>query len=56
MDSTNADGWGDAPTEEPCMSKLKRQPDWDPRSPDVQAHQTAAYDAMRQRCPVAFSD
>lgn len=30
--------------------------DWDPRSPDVLSDQIAAYDAMRQRCPVAHSD
>ncbi|MBB3184010.1 hypothetical protein FHR95_001570 [Halomonas fontilapidosi] len=33
-----------------------RQQDWDPRDEDVQADQIAAYDAMRHRCPVAFSD
>lgn len=31
-------------------------PQWDPRSPPVLADQIAAYDAMRQRCPVAHSD
>lgn len=30
--------------------------DWDPRAPDVQSDQRAAYDAMRESCPVAFSD
>ncbi|MGB6241779.1 MAG: cytochrome P450 [Castellaniella sp.] len=30
--------------------------DWDPRAPDVLADPIAAYDAMRQRCPVAHSD
>jgi len=30
-------------------------PDWDPRSPDVIRDQRAAYDALRERCPVAFS-
>lgn len=29
---------------------------WDPRSPEVLADQIAAYDAVRQRCPVAHSD
>ena len=29
--------------------------DWDPRSPQVQADQIAAYDEMRARCPVAYS-
>ncbi len=33
-----------------------RQQDWDPRDEDVQTDQIAAYDAMRHRCPVAFSD
>jgi len=31
-------------------------PDWDPRDEAVQRDQIAAYDAMRHRCPVAFSD
>lgn len=30
--------------------------DWDPRSPEVLADPIAAYDHMRQRCPVAHSD
>ncbi|WP_313499840.1 hypothetical protein [Stutzerimonas nitrititolerans] len=30
--------------------------DWDPRSADVLADQIAAYDALRARCPVAYSD
>lgn len=30
--------------------------DWDTRSPDVQADQVAAYDAMRSKCPVAHDD
>jgi len=29
--------------------------DWDPVGPDVQADQRATYDAMRERCPVAYS-
>jgi len=33
-----------------------RQPDWDPRAEEVLNDQIAAYDAMRERCPVAFSD
>ncbi|PRY73088.1 cytochrome P450 [Halomonas ventosae] len=33
-----------------------RHSDWDPRSESVQADQVDAYDAMRRRCPVAFSD
>jgi cytochrome P450 len=31
-------------------------PDWDPRSDAVLADQIAAYDGMRRRCPVAYSD
>ncbi|MCO5090707.1 cytochrome P450 [Bosea sp. (in: a-proteobacteria)] len=31
-------------------------PDWDPRSDEVLADQIAAYDGMRRRCPVAYSD
>src|SRR5512141_281428 len=30
--------------------------DWDPRAPEVQADQVAAYDDMRRRCPVAHSE
>ena len=33
-----------------------RLPDWDPRSEVVLDDQIAAYDEMRQRCPVAHSD
>lgn len=33
-----------------------RQTDWDPRAQSVQDDQLRAYDAMRSRCPVAFSD
>lgn len=33
-----------------------RHSDWDPRSETIQADQVAAYDEMRRRCPVAFSD
>ncbi len=32
------------------------QQDWDPRSDGVLRDQRAAYDAMRERCPVAHSD
>lgn len=32
------------------------KPDWDPRSPEVQQDQLAAYDEMRRRCPVAYSE
>lgn len=31
-------------------------PGWDPSSPEVRRDQTAAFDAMRARCPVAHSD
>jgi cytochrome P450 len=37
------------------MSK-KPPPDWDPRSQTVLDDQIAAYDRMRERCPVAYSD
>lgn len=30
--------------------------DWDPRAPEVLTDQIAAYDAVRRRCPVAYSD
>lgn len=33
-----------------------RNPDWDPLAPDVLENQQAANDAMRSKCPVAFSD
>lgn len=32
------------------------QADWDPRAPSVQDDQLHAYDELRGRCPVAFSD
>jgi hypothetical protein len=32
------------------------QPDWDPRSEVVLQDQCAAYDEMREQCPVAYSD
>jgi len=32
------------------------QPDWDPRAPAVQRDQIAAYDELRRRCPVAYSE
>ncbi len=34
----------------------KLEPDWDPRSADVLRDQRAAYDQMRERCPVAYSE
>lgn len=34
----------------------KLQQDWDPKSVAVQRDQRAAYDEMRERCPVAYSD
>lgn len=37
------------------MSDIGR-PDWDPRSREVLRDQRAAYDAMRDRCPVAHSE
>ncbi|MEA3251846.1 MAG: cytochrome P450 [Pseudomonadota bacterium] len=38
------------------MSKHCPHQDWDPRADAVLDDQLAAYDAMRRRCPVAFSD
>lgn len=32
------------------------QPDWNPTSPEIQRDQRAAYDEMRRRCPVAYSE
>jgi cytochrome P450 len=32
-----------------------QQPDWNPRSDEVLRDQLAAFDAMRERCPVAYS-
>lgn len=32
------------------------EPDWNPTTPEVQRDQRAAYDGMRQRCPVAYSE
>lgn len=32
------------------------QPDWNPIAPEVLRDQRAAYDEMRQRCPVAYSE
>lgn len=37
------------------MSK-QRKPDWDPNAEDVLRDPRAAYDAMRERCPVAYSE
>ncbi|TFH87688.1 cytochrome P450 [Billgrantia azerbaijanica] len=37
------------------MSDSRRQ-DWDPRAESVLEDQIAAYDALRSRCPVAYSD
>jgi len=34
----------------------KLEPDWDPRSADVLRDQRTAYDQMRERCPVAYSE
>jgi cytochrome P450 len=44
-----------AASKEEIMSK-KPQPDWDPRSQAVLDEQIVAYDRMRGRCPVAYSD
>jgi len=37
------------------MSDARRE-DWDPRDPSVLEDQRLAYDDMRERCPVAYSD
>ncbi len=37
------------------MSNDTRRNEWDPRAAEVRQDQIAAYDAMRQRCPVAHS-
>ncbi|MDL0434080.1 cytochrome P450 [Marinobacter sp. TBZ242] len=37
------------------MNDSQRQ-DWDPRAESVLADQITAYDSMRRRCPVAYSD
>ena len=34
----------------------KPAPDWDPRDPSIQNDQIPAYDDMRERCPVAYSE
>jgi cytochrome P450 len=34
----------------------KVEPDWDPRSEEVLRDQRMAYDRMRERCPVAYSE
>lgn len=38
------------------MSNVEVEVDWDPRSSAVLDDQAKAYDEMRQRCPVAFSE
>lgn len=40
------------------MDAISHEPqsDWDPRSDTVLSDQIKAYDAMRRRCPVAYSD
>lgn len=38
------------------MENEKRKPDWNPRDEDVLKDQLSAYDKMRKRYPVAFSD
>lgn len=37
-------------------SENRPAPDWDPTAPEVLRDQRAAYDAMRRRCPVAYSE
>lgn len=38
------------------FEKPSKTPDWQPQADSVQADQRAAYDGMRERCPVAYSD
>lgn len=38
------------------LELTKREQDWNPRSDLVLSNQIKAYDAMRRRCPVAYSD
>ncbi len=38
------------------MKADRPEPDWNPISPEVLRDQRAAYDAMRRRCPVAYSE
>lgn len=38
------------------FEKPSKTPDWQPQAESVQADQRAAYDDMRERCPVAYSD
>ncbi|SFM99232.1 cytochrome P450 [Marinobacter pelagius] len=38
------------------MADDSRKPDWKPRTAEVLRDQVKAYDAMRARCPVAWSD
>lgn len=41
---------------DPIPVKEETQPDWDPRSDAVRSNQINAYDVMRRRCPIAYSD
>ncbi|GMW02210.1 MAG: cytochrome P450 [Candidatus Hydrogenedentota bacterium] len=38
------------------MSKKNHRSDWDPDSVEVQMDQRNAYDEMRERCPIAYSE
>ncbi len=38
------------------VMKDQISPDWNPKSPEVMRDQRAAYDDMRRRCPVAYSE
>ncbi|MCW5552093.1 MAG: cytochrome P450 [Verrucomicrobiae bacterium] len=38
------------------MKTSRPEPGWNPTSPEVKRNQRAAYDAMRLRCPVAYSE
>lgn len=39
-----------------CRTSDKPPPEWDPRSSEVLSDQIGAYDRVRRRCPVAYSD
>lgn len=40
----------------PMLEHPSRSSDWQPQDSTIQADQRAAYDEMRERCPVAYSD
>jgi hypothetical protein len=46
----------EAPRMSAGVAITNQQPDWDTRSEDAQGDRLAAYDKMREQCPVANSD